>query len=184
MKLFLRYWRDGLIKLFQTRGYGSGQHHWSVSRWMTEAQRFAQEVLGRPLKEESLCALIMLLYSAFGSTAQRSLLPKNQQKIPICKEKMQIYQGLGRNRREKLKLYHTIFANNNKGMRDQFFREEVVQSFWHAVYPLIDLKLCFANKKGVMSPVNPKLIPSFKEITLIMRDEYRLPMPEWWTAMF
>jgi len=33
MKLFLRYWRDGLIKLFETRGYGSGQHHWNSIRW-------------------------------------------------------------------------------------------------------------------------------------------------------
>jgi len=97
---------------------------------------------------------------------------------------MKIYQGLGKNKKEKLRIYHSIFANNNRPMRDQFFKEEVITSFWHDVIPLMTMELCFANKKGEISEVNDKLIPSFKEITAIMRDTYRLPMPEWWVRIF
>jgi len=69
MKLFLRYFRDALIALFKSKGYGAGFHHWAVERWMREAQDFTIEVLGHSLKKQDLCGLIMFLYSAFGTNA-------------------------------------------------------------------------------------------------------------------
>jgi hypothetical protein len=71
MKMFIRYWRDGLIKLFEARGFGTGLHHWKVDRWMREAQDFAYNVLGRNFDISELSGLIMLLYSAFGAVAKR-----------------------------------------------------------------------------------------------------------------
>jgi hypothetical protein len=162
MKLFLRYFRDSLIALFRAKGYGAGFHHWTVERWLKDAQKFAVEVLGRPLCKEPLCGLIMLLYSAFGSNAQRTLLPKDPKK-PVNKEKLKIYNGLGKNKKEKLVLYHSIFANNSKVTREKFFKLEVVKGFWHAVLPFMTKELCFANKNGVVR-VNPSLVSTFREI--------------------
>jgi hypothetical protein len=100
MKLFIRYWRDGLIYLFSKKGYGVGLHHWKIDRWRIEAQRFAIDVLGYQLSSEDLNGLIMLLYSAFGAAVKKV---ENAKKgVPIKdsdKEKLKIYEGLGRHRK-------------------------------------------------------------------------------------
>ena len=103
----------------------------------------------------------MLLYSAFGSNAQKD------EKIggkPADKEKLRIFQGLGKNpeaRREKLRVYHTIFSNNNKALRDRFFRDEVIKSIWPYVLPFITYELCFTDKDGVVGGPNADTVPSF-----------------------
>jgi len=112
MKMFIRYWRDGLIKLFEARGYGVGLHHWKVDRWMREAQDFANNVLGRNLNQSDLCGLVMLLYSAFGAAAKRKEAGKALKASDL--EKLKVYSGLGKDKKKLLVVYHTIFSNNNK----------------------------------------------------------------------
>jgi hypothetical protein len=101
-------------------------------------------------------------------------------KKPSDQEKLKVYNALGKDKKKLLMTYHTIFSNNNKKMRDQFFNNSVILAFWKEVLPFITFDLCFGKTVGP----NENLIPSFIEITRIIQEDYKLPMPAWWVAMF
>lgn len=198
MKLYLRFWRDGLISLFIRKGFGVGLHHWKVEKWLVKAQAFANSVLGYDLPFDQLCGLIILLYSAFGAAATK----KDPKKVPkkgtkkdtkkppknpaAARAKLAVYHGLGndtRTKEQKLVIYHTIFSNNNKQMRDAFFRDDLIRAFYPHVLPQIIYESCFF-KYGKEEGPNATLVPSFREVTRIIIEDYKLPMPAWWAAMF
>lgn len=143
MKLLVRSWRKALVVLFRFRGYGAGYHRWSVDRWLIVAQDFAEEILGHSLGMEDLCGLVMLLSPVFGSKAKQSLRPLLS-KRPISREDLRIYRGFF-NREEKLKIYHTIFENNNKHLREKFFSDDLVRSLWAAALPHMTMKLFYTG---------------------------------------
>lgn len=123
----------------------------------------------------------MLLYPAFGAAAQRYL-KKQTGKAAKHDPKLEVFHGLGKTEAaciKKLDIFHSIFANNNRKQRESLFHDDhLIRELWPHMMQQLTFDLCF--------PKLPKLevVRSFQEVTKIMEDEYKLPLPAWWVLEF
>lgn len=118
--------------------------------------------------KKDLAAAILMQYPAFGPSTGK----KGEIKKLNDFKKKKLYKLLGDNGIHLFK--SQITENNNEDSRDSFFRSNIVQLLWSHVLPYMTYEECFP--KGP----NAKILPTYKEITRIMRDVYNLDMPRWW----
>ena len=146
-----------------------GRHHWPEDKWFKRLGEFFSKVLGiNGLSKKDMAAAILMQYPAFGpSTGKKNeIIKKNHYK------KTQIYKLLGY---RGIYIFKTqITENNNEDSRDAFFKSKIVQVMWQAVLPYMTEEECFPNGP------NENIMPTYKEITRIMRERYHLEMPAWW----
>lgn len=62
-----------------------------------------------------------------------------------------------------------------------FFQDELINRLWdNVIRPNLSYKQCFEKSEGP----NADIELTYREITRIMRDDFKLEMPEWWVARF
>jgi hypothetical protein len=77
--------------------------------------------------------------------------------------------------------YKCIFDNNNKKLVTEFFQDNFIRKLWDQVIrPNMSYELCFEKT----DKPNPDIELTYREITRLMRDDFRLEMPAWWVARF
>jgi alanine racemase len=101
MKIFLRFFRDGLIELFKS--YGHRYHKWSSISWKAAASSFASAIIDEndTLNKREMTGLIVLLYSVIGNNATKYFAydPKNPVKINY--DYLKISDDFGENTQER-----------------------------------------------------------------------------------
>jgi hypothetical protein len=109
--------------------------------------------------------VILLVYPAFGPNTGKDPKPFNKD--------TNVYRLL---QDEGMAIYKTaITDNNNEELRDKFFLTPIVAKIWKKIAINMTLKEYFDNKEP-----NLKILPSYFEVTRVMRRRYRLEMsPEW-----
>jgi len=114
-----------------------------------------------------VAAIVLLLYHSFGPSKSKAVDPNSP-----------IYLALGD---EGMIRYKCIFDNNNKQLVTEFFQDAFIRRLWDSVIrPNMSYKLCFEKTDRP----NPDIELTYREITRIMRDDFKLEMPEWWIALF
>ena len=79
-------------------------------------------------KVEIACVVLMLK-PVFGETAGKAV-------------REEIYKMLGVDRDLKVRIFHTTFSNNNnKSMRDLFFKDPLIQKIW----PLLKAEMVYED---------------------------------------
>lgn len=77
--------------------------------------------------------------------------------------------------------YKCIFDNNNKKLVTEFFQDQLIKKLWaNVIQPNMSYQLCFEKTDRP----NPDIELTYREITRIMRDDFKLDMPDWWVARF
>ena len=71
----------------------------------------------------------------------------------------------------------TITTNNTDSRRKELFNTPIIKEIWRKLVPKMQLSDFFIE-------TNQKLIPTYSEITMIMRDRYGLEMCTEWTRAF
>jgi len=114
-----------------------------------------------------VAAIVLLFYHSFGPSKGKPV----DTKSPIYL----ILGDLGMTR------YKCIFDNNNKQLVTEFFQDSFIRRLWDQVIkPNMSYKLCFEKTDRP----NPDIQLTYREITRIMREDFRLEMPDWWVARF
>lgn len=153
---------------FANSGLDVGKHHWSKDRWMIKGHEYLASYLGWTSPTEfEVAAIVLLLYHSFGPSKGK----------PIDRDSP-IFLALSD---EGILRYKCIFDNNNKLLVTDFFQDSIIKKLWlQVIRPNMTFKLCFEKT----DKPNPDIDLTYREITRIMRDDFKLEMPEWWVATF
>lgn len=135
---------------------------------MLKGREYLSEFLGwNNVTDYEVAAICLLFYHSLGPSKGK----------PID-ESSPIYRILGD---EGMIRYKCIFDNNNKKLVTEFFQDPMIRRLWNNVIRSnMSYHLCFEKTD---SP-NPDIELTYREITRIMRDDFKLEMPEWWVARF
>ena len=81
-----------------------------------------------------------------------------------------------------MQLYKTIFDNNNKEIVTDFFQDNrVIRRIWdQVILPNLTFDVCFEKTDGP----NPEIELTYREISRVMTEEFKLSMPDWWMKRF
>ena len=167
-KSVLRGIRKAIRADFANSGLDIGKHHWSMQRWMIKGREYLTDHLGwEQVTDYEVAAIVLLLYHAFGPSKNKDM-----------DETTPIFIAL---QTEGVKRFKCIFDNNNKQMVTDFFQADFIKRLWEPVIrPNITYKLCFEKTDRP----NPDIDLTYREISRIMKEDFKLEMPEWWTARF
>lgn len=139
-----------------------------MDRWMVKGHEYLSVHLGFDhVTEYEIAAIVLLLYHAFGPSKSKPM-----------DENSPIFIAL---QNEGVKRYKCIFDNNNKQMVTDFFQDDFITKLWEPVIrPNMTFKHCFEKTECP----NPDIELTYREISRIMKDDFNLEMPEWWTERF
>lgn len=167
-KSVLRGIRKAIRADFEKSGLDVGKHHWTVERWLIKGRQYLTEYIGfENVTGYQVAAIVLLLYHAFGPSKSKPM-----------DETSPIFIAL---KNEGVKRYKCIFDNNNKTMVTEFFQDEYIKMLWEPVIlPNMTFELCFEKTDRP----NHDIELTYREISRIMRDDFKLEMPKWWTDSF
>ena len=112
-------------------------------------------------------AIVLMLYHSFGPSKNKPM----DRNSPI-------YLALGD---VGIARYKRIFDNNNKQLVTDFFQDALIKKLWRdVIMPNLTFDLCFEK----VDKPNPDIDLTYREITRIMRDDFKLEMPRWWVSRF
>jgi hypothetical protein len=135
---------------------------------MLKGREYLTDYLGwDDVTEFEVAAAVLLFYHSFGPSKGKAV----DQTSPI-------FLALGN---EGMVRYKCIFDNNNKKLVTEFFQDNFIRKLWDQVIrPNMSYELCFEKT----DKPNPDIELTYREITRLMRDDFRLEMPAWWVARF
>jgi hypothetical protein len=177
-KSVLRGGRKSLKELFVVAGLASGKHHWKEEKWLEQARRFLFEVLkvyrnGEEPSEKEICAMALILYPSKGETKTKK----------PDRATSKIYRVLDD---EGMRMYKTIFDNNNKKDIRAFLADPFIRKLWPHMMQKLPYSNILLNDKieGKSEQNKMKIIATMHEVTRIIVLEFNLPIPFWWSVCY
>lgn len=113
-----------------------------------------------------------MLYHAFGATVTAKV---NGKETKVYKSSI-IPKHL---KESGMELFKLIFDNNSKDLVKKFFNDSLIRRIWPHILKYLIPDLCFPN-----GDANMEIEMTFREMTRLILEEFKLEMPEWWLKMF